>query len=63
MNGEHMVTGLEENKKQYFTINNVQGQELVMTEFKHGNLVLGISEVTEVVEKITEIWNGQETYQ
>jgi len=28
MNGEHMVAGLEENKRQDFTINNVQGQEL-----------------------------------
>ena len=45
MNGEHIVAGSEESKRQDFTINNVQGWELIMTEFKHGNLVLGISEV------------------
>ena len=45
MNGEHMVAGSEENKRQDFTINNVQGQELLMTKFKHGTWFLGISEV------------------
>ena len=30
-----MVAGSEENKRQDFTINNVQGQELIITEFKH----------------------------
>ena len=32
MNGENMVAGSEENKRQDFTINNVQGWELLMTE-------------------------------
>src|SRR5882724_7721857 len=45
MNSEHMVAGLEVNKRQDFTIKYVQGQELINTEFKHGNVVLGISEV------------------
>ena len=36
MNGEHMVAGLEENKRQDFTVNNIQGQELIMTKFEHG---------------------------
>ena len=45
MNGEHMVAGLEENKRQDFTINNVQGQELLMTEFECGAWFLGILEV------------------
>ena len=43
MNGEHMVAGSEENKRQDFIINNVQGQELLMTE--HRTWFLGISEV------------------
>ena len=45
MNGEHMVAGLEENKRQDFTVNSIQGQELTMTEFEHGTWCLGISEV------------------
>ena len=45
MNGECMVAGLEENKRQDFTINNVQGQELLITEFKHGTWFPGILEV------------------
>ena len=45
MNSEHMVAGSEVNKSQDFTINNVQGWELIMTEFEHGHLVPGISEV------------------
>ena len=35
MNREHMVAGSEGNKRQDFTINNVQGQELINTKFKH----------------------------
>ena len=31
-----MVAGSEENKRQDFTINNIQGWELIMTEFEHG---------------------------
>jgi len=58
MNSEHMVAGSEENKRQDFTINNVQGQELMNTKFEHGNLVLGISEVAKVAEMISGIWNG-----
>jgi len=42
---DNMVAGLEVNKRQDFTINNVQGWELIMTEFKCRNLVPGISEV------------------
>ena len=30
-----MVAGSEENKRQDFTINNVHGQKLIMTEFEH----------------------------
>ena len=45
MNGEHMVAGLEENKRQDFTINNVQGWELLTTEFKCRTWFPGISEV------------------
>jgi len=44
-NSEHMVAGLEENKRQDFAVNSIQGQELEMTEFEHGTWVLGISEV------------------
>ena len=40
MNKEHMEAGSERDKRQYFTINNIQGQELITTEFKHRNLVL-----------------------
>jgi len=36
---------LERNKRQDFTIDNVQVQKLITTKFKHGNLVPGISEV------------------
>jgi len=45
MNGEHMVAGSEENKRRDFTINNVQGREMLMTEFKRGTWCPGISEV------------------
>ena len=45
MNSEHMVAGSEENKRQDFTINNVQGKELISTKFECRNLVLGILEV------------------
>jgi len=34
MNREHMVAGSEGEKRQDFTINNVQGQELINTEFQ-----------------------------
>jgi len=52
MNREHMVEGLEVNKRQDFTIKCVQGQELINTEFEHGNMV-GISEV---------MWGGRKGY-
>src|SRR5882724_10417807 len=45
MNGEHMVTGSEENKRQDFTVNSIQGRELTMTEFECGTWFPGISEV------------------
>src|SRR5882724_7015617 len=45
MNREHMVAGLEVNKRQDFTIKCVQGWELINTKFEHGNLVPGILEV------------------
>ena len=32
MNGEHMVAGSEENKRQDFTVNSIQGWELIMTK-------------------------------
>ena len=63
MNGEHMVAGSEENKRQDFTINNIQGQELIMTEFECGTWFLGILEVVKVAEMITRIQNGPETFQ
>ena len=44
-NKEHMEAGSERGKRQDFTINNVQGQKLITTEFECRNLVLGISEV------------------
>jgi len=53
MNGEHIVAGSEGDKRQDFTINNVQGQELVTTEFEHRNLVPGILEV---------VWRWQNDY-
>ena len=31
-----MVAGSEENKRRDFTINNIQGQELITTKFEHG---------------------------
>jgi len=40
-----MEAGSEGDKRQDFTINNIQGWELITTEFEHGNLVPGISEV------------------
>jgi len=45
MNKEHMEAGLERNKRQDFTTNNIQGWELTTTKFKHRKLVPGISEV------------------
>jgi len=54
MNGEHMVAGLEENKRQDFTINNVQGQELLTTELEHGTWFLEISEVVRQQEQFLE---------
>ena len=45
MNCEHMVAGLEENKKQDFTVNSIQGWELITTKFKHVTWFPGISEV------------------
>ena len=45
MNKEHMEAGLERDKRWDFTINNIQGWELITTKFEHGNLVLGILEV------------------
>ena len=45
MNGEHMVAGSEENKRQDFTVNSIQGWELTMTGFEHGTWCPGISEV------------------
>ena len=45
MNSEHMMAGLEVNKRQDFTIKCVQGWELINTKFKCGNVVLGNSEV------------------
>src|SRR5882724_2269108 len=58
VNSEHMVAGSEENKRQDFTINNVQGQELIMTEFKRGTWFPGISEVVKVVGMIMESKTG-----
>jgi len=46
MNGEHIVAGSEENKRQDFTVNSIQGWKLTMTKFEHGTWCLGISEVT-----------------
>jgi len=54
MNGEHMVAGSEENKRQDFTINNIQDQELITTEFKHGTWFPGILEVVKAVGMIVE---------
>ena len=45
MNGEHMVAGSEENKRQDFTVNSIQGQELTMTNFEHRTWCPGILEV------------------
>ena len=45
MNKEHMEAGSERDKRQDFTINNVQGWKLITTKFKCKNLVQGISEV------------------
>ena len=44
-NGEHMVAGLEVNKRRDFTINNIQGQEVIMAKFECRTWLLGISEV------------------
>ena len=63
MNSEHMVAGSEENKRQDFTINNTQGQELIMTKFKHRTWFLGISEVVKAAGMIMGIWNRPETFQ
>jgi len=40
-----MVARSEENKRWDFTVNSIQGWELITTKFKHRNLVLGILEV------------------
>jgi len=53
MNSEHMVAGSEENKRQDFTINNIQGWELIMTEFEHRTWFLDVGSC-EVVGMITE---------
>ena len=45
INKEHREAGSERNKRRDFNINNVQGQELITTKFKHRNLVPGILEV------------------
>src|SRR5882724_11099710 len=45
MNGEHMVAGSEENKRQDFTVNSIQGQELTTAKFKCRTWFLGNSEV------------------
>ena|SRR5882724_10668433 len=45
MNEEHREAGSERNKRQDFTLDSVQGQKLITTEFEHGNLVPGIFEV------------------
>jgi len=45
MNGEHMVTGSEENKRRDFTVNSIQGWELTMTKFECRTWFPGISEV------------------
>jgi len=58
-----MVAGSEENKKWDFTINNIQGQELITTEFECGTWFLGILEVAKVAEMISGIQNGLETFQ
>jgi len=58
MNSEHMVAGLGENKRQDFTINNIQGRELIMTEFECGTWFLGISEDVKVAGMITESRTG-----
>ena len=64
MNKEHMEAGSERNKRQGFTIDSVQGQKLLTTEFKHGNLVLGIlGSHVGVARVVTGIWKGLETYQ
>ena len=63
MNGEHMVAGSEENKRRDFTINNIQGWELITTKFEPGTWFLGISEVVKVVGMIMGIWNWPETVQ
>jgi len=53
MNGEHMVAGLEENKRQDFTLISIQGQELTTTEFECKTWCPGILEV---------VWGWQEWY-
>jgi len=58
-----MVAGLEENKRQEFTVNSIQGWELTTTKFECGNLVYGILEVMWGWWKSTGIWKGPETYQ
>jgi len=45
INEEHREAGSERNKRSDFTIDSVQGQKLITTEFEHGPLVRGISEV------------------
>ena len=45
INGENMVAGPEENKRQDFTVNSIQGWELTMTKFECRTWCPGISEV------------------
>jgi len=64
MNGEHMVAGSEENKRQDFIVNSIQGWELTTTEFRAWNLVSGnLGSCVGVAEMGTGIWNRLETYQ
>jgi len=58
MNSEHMVAGSGENKRQEFTINNFQGQGLIMTEFECGTWFPGILEVVKVAGMIMESRTG-----
>ena len=56
-----MVAGSEEIKRQDFTVNRNQGQELTMTEFEDGTWFLGISEVMNVARMVMGIQNWPET--
>ena len=63
MNRGHMVAGSEESKRQDFTINNVQGQELITIKFEQTLGPRNLGSHVEVVEMIIGIQNGPETYQ